>query len=201
MTLGNVLQDEPSRPVPQVPSHSVPPSRSSTPSSVGPASRIGPASRGGSPFSHVGPASRAGPVSSHVTSHTTPAVTFRLGLVVLHERSIRTTIGTVFIHISYFPPTLVASLRSYVMSCDVLVMCCVALFCVVPRPSDTSIVVLGFVTHSTVREELQSRLIMYISCVHEKENLRFDFLNHSTCPLQSDRLRRRRALRSSCPTS
>jgi hypothetical protein len=47
---------------------------------------------------------------------------------------------------------------SYVVSCDVLVMCCVALFCDVPRPSDTSIVVLGFVTHSTVREELQSCL-------------------------------------------
>jgi hypothetical protein len=31
-------------------------------------------------------------------------------------------------------------------------MCCVALFCVVPRPSDTSIGVLGFVTRSTVRE-------------------------------------------------
>jgi hypothetical protein len=84
---------------------------------------------------------------------------FRLGLVVLRERSIRTTIGTVFVHISYFPPTLVASLLSCVVSCDVLVMCCVALFCVVPRPSDTSIVVLGFVTRSTVREELQSRLI------------------------------------------
>jgi hypothetical protein len=38
-------------------------------------------------------------------------------------------------------------------------MCCVVLFCVVPRPSDTSIVVLGFVTRSTVREELQSHLI------------------------------------------
>jgi hypothetical protein len=61
--------------------------------------------------------------------------------------------------LSYFPPTLVASLLSCVVSCDVLVMCCVALFCVVPRPSDTSIVVLGFVTRSTVREELQSRLI------------------------------------------
>jgi hypothetical protein len=45
------------------------------------------------------------------------------------------------------------------MSCDVLVMCCVALFYVVPRPSDTSTVVLGFVTHSTVQEELQSRLV------------------------------------------
>jgi hypothetical protein len=37
-------------------------------------------------------------------------------------------------------------------------MCCVALFYIVPRPSDTSIVVLGFMTRSTVREELQSRL-------------------------------------------
>jgi hypothetical protein len=54
---------------------------------------------------------------------------------------------------------LVASLLSCVMSCDVLVMYCVALFCIVPRPSDTSVVVLGFVTHSTVREELQSRLV------------------------------------------
>jgi hypothetical protein len=86
-------------------------------------------------------------------------VTFRLGLVVLHERFIRTTIGTVFVHTSYFPPTLVASLLSCVVFCDVLVMCCVALFCVVPRPSDTSIVVLGFVTRSTVREELQSHLV------------------------------------------
>jgi hypothetical protein len=38
-------------------------------------------------------------------------------------------------------------------------MCRVALFANVPWTSDTSIVVLGFVTHSTVREELQSRLI------------------------------------------
>jgi hypothetical protein len=106
------------------------------------------------------------------------SVTFRLGLVVLHERSIRTTIGTVFVHISYSLPTLVASLLSYVVSCHVLVMCCVAPFCNVPRASDTSIVVLGFVTHSTIREELQSRLVMYIYCVREKENLRFDFLIH-----------------------
>jgi hypothetical protein len=83
---------------------------------------------------------------------------FCLGLVILRERSIRTTIGTVFVHISYFPPMLAALLLSYVVSCDVWVMCCVALFCIVPRPSDTSIVVLGFVTHSTVREELQSCL-------------------------------------------
>jgi hypothetical protein len=83
---------------------------------------------------------------------------FRLGLVVLRERFIRTTIWTVFVHTSYFPPMLVALLLSCVVSCDVLVMCCVVLFCVVPRPSDTSIVVLGFVTRSTVREELQSRL-------------------------------------------
>jgi hypothetical protein len=86
-------------------------------------------------------------------------VTFCLGLVVLRERFIRTTIGTVFVHTSYFPPTLVASLLSCVVFCDVLVMCCVALFCVVPRPSDTSIVVLRFVTRSTVREELQSHLV------------------------------------------
>jgi hypothetical protein len=95
-----------------------------------------------------------------MTSVAGLAVTFRLGLVMLCERSIWTTIGTVFVHTSYFLPTLAASLLSYVVSCDVLVMCCVALFCVVPRPSDTSIVVLGFVTHSTVREELQSRLIL-----------------------------------------
>jgi hypothetical protein len=55
---------------------------------------------------------------------------------------------------------LVASLLSCVVSCDVLVMCRVVLFCDVPRPSDTSTVVLGFVTHSTIREELQSRLIV-----------------------------------------
>jgi endonuclease/exonuclease/phosphatase family metal-dependent hydrolase len=85
-------------------------------------------------------------------------VTFRLGLVVSRERSVRTTIGTVFVHTSYFLPTLIASLLSCVVSCDVSVMCCVALFCVLPRPSDTSIGVLGFVTRSTVREELQSRL-------------------------------------------
>jgi hypothetical protein len=39
------------------------------------------------------------------------------------------------------------------------VMCCVTLFYDVPRTSDTSIVVLGFVTHSTIREELQSYLV------------------------------------------
>jgi hypothetical protein len=38
-------------------------------------------------------------------------------------------------------------------------MCCVVLFVVVPRASDTSIGVLGFVTRSTFREELQSRLV------------------------------------------
>jgi hypothetical protein len=85
---------------------------------------------------------------------------FHLGLVVLRELHIRTTIGTVSVHTSYFPPTLVTSLLSCVVSCDVLVMCRVALFCDVPRPSDTSTVVLGFVTHSTIREELQSRLIV-----------------------------------------
>jgi hypothetical protein len=83
-----------------------------------------------------------------------PAVTFRLGLVVLHERFIRTTIGTVFVHISYFLPALVASLLSYVVSRDVLVRCCVAPFCDVLRCSDTSIGVVGFVTRSTVWEEL-----------------------------------------------
>jgi hypothetical protein len=75
---------------------------------------------------------------------------FRLGLVMLRECFIRTTIGTVFVHTLYFPPTLVASLLSCVVFCDVLVMCCVALFCVVPRPSDTSIIVLGcYVTAGT----------------------------------------------------
>jgi hypothetical protein len=57
------------------------------------------------------------------------------------------------------------------------VMCRVAPFRNVPRASDTSIVVLGFVTHSTIREELQSCLVMYIYCVRGKENLRFDFLD------------------------
>jgi hypothetical protein len=70
------------------------------------------------------------------------------------ERSIWTTIGTVFIHISYFPPTLVAALLSYVVSCDVLVMCRVAPFCGVLWCSDTSIGVVGFVTRSRIREEL-----------------------------------------------
>jgi hypothetical protein len=84
---------------------------------------------------------------------------FRLGLVVFREHSIRTTIGTVFVHISYFLPTLVASLLSYVVSCDVLVMCCVAPFCDVLRCSDTSIGVVGFVTHGRIREELQSYLV------------------------------------------
>jgi hypothetical protein len=88
----------------------------------------------------------------------TDDVMFRLGLVMLPEHSIRTTIGTVFVHISYFPPMLVTSSLSCVMSCDVLVMCCVTLFCNIPCPSDMSTVVLGFVTHSTVREELQSCL-------------------------------------------
>jgi hypothetical protein len=84
---------------------------------------------------------------------------FHLGLVVFRERSIWTTIGTVLVHISYFPPMLVASLLSYVVSCDVLVMCCVAPFCDVLRCSDTSIGVVGFVTRSRIREELQSYLI------------------------------------------
>jgi hypothetical protein len=38
-------------------------------------------------------------------------------------------------------------------------MCRVALFADVPWTSDTSIRVLGFVTRSTFREELQSRLV------------------------------------------
>jgi hypothetical protein len=38
--------------------------------------------------------------------------------------------------------------------CHVLVMCCVAPFCDVLRCSDTSIGVVGFVTHSRIREEL-----------------------------------------------
>jgi hypothetical protein len=45
------------------------------------------------------------------------------------------------------------------VSCHALIMCCVAPFCNIPRASDTSIVVLGFVTHSTIREELQSYLV------------------------------------------
>jgi hypothetical protein len=80
-------------------------------------------------------------------------------------------------------------------------MCRVALFADVPRTSDTSIRVLGFVTRSTFGRSFKAASYLYISCVREKENLRFDFLNHSTCPLLSDRLRRRRALQSSCPTS
>jgi hypothetical protein len=38
-------------------------------------------------------------------------------------------------------------------------MYCVMLFVVLPWTSDTSIVVLGFVTRSMVREELRSRLV------------------------------------------
>jgi hypothetical protein len=38
-------------------------------------------------------------------------------------------------------------------------MCCVMLFVVLPWTSDTSTVVLGFMTRSTVWEELQSRLV------------------------------------------
>jgi hypothetical protein len=45
-------------------------------------------------------------------------------------------------------------------------MCCVALFAILPWTSDTSIAVLGFVTRSTVREELQSRLVyVYKLCM------------------------------------
>jgi hypothetical protein len=67
MTLGTVLQDEPSCSVPLVPSPSVPLSHSSTPSSVGPASR-GPASHG-SPASHTAPASSISTSSSVARSH------------------------------------------------------------------------------------------------------------------------------------
>jgi hypothetical protein len=38
-------------------------------------------------------------------------------------------------------------------------MCHVALFCVVPRPSDTRTGVLGIVTRSMFWEELQSHLV------------------------------------------
>jgi hypothetical protein len=47
-------------------------------------------------------------------------------------------------------------------------MCCVALFIIVPRASDTSIGVLGFVTRSMFREELQSRLV-YVYKLHTWE--------------------------------
>jgi hypothetical protein len=90
----------------------------------------------------------------YIKLQKTSSVTFRLGLVVFRERSMRTTIGTVFVHTSYFPPTLVASLLSCVVSCDVLVMCCIAPFYVVLRRSDTSIGVVGFVTRIRIREEL-----------------------------------------------
>jgi hypothetical protein len=43
--------------------------------------------------------------------------------------------------------------------CHVLITFHVVLFCNVPRASDTSIVVLGFVTRNMVREELQSCLV------------------------------------------
>jgi hypothetical protein len=56
------------------------------------------------------------------------------------------------------------------VSCHVSVMCCVTLFYNVLRASDTSIVVLGFMTHSTIREELQSYLIcVYILRMWEGE--------------------------------
>jgi hypothetical protein len=41
-----------------------------------------------------------------VTVDTRESVTFRLGLVVLRKRFIRTTIGTVFIHTLVLPPRL-----------------------------------------------------------------------------------------------
>jgi hypothetical protein len=67
------------------------------------------------------------------------------------------------------------------VSCDVpghvLVMCCVMFICIVPWTSDTSIVILGFMTHSTFGRSFKAASEMYISCVRAKENLRFDFLN------------------------
>jgi superfamily II DNA/RNA helicase len=54
-------------------------------------------------------------------------VMFRLGLVVVHERSIQTTIGTVFVHISYFPHA--QCVMSCVVSCVGHVLCCALLQC------------------------------------------------------------------------
>jgi hypothetical protein len=49
-------------------------------------------------------------------------------------------------------------------------MCCVTLFVDIPWTSDTSIRVLGFVTRSTFREELQSHLrYEYNLCTWEGE--------------------------------
>jgi hypothetical protein len=54
-------------------------------------------------------------------------VTFHLGLVVFRERSIRTIIGTVFVHISYFPHA--RCVMSCVVSCVGHVLCCALLRC------------------------------------------------------------------------
>jgi hypothetical protein len=90
---------------------------------------------------------------------------FCLGLVISREHLIRTIIGTVSVHIFVLPPR--SSPCCCHVMCSVVCWSCavIALFCVVPRPSDTSIVVLGFMTHSTVREELQSHLI-YVYKLH-----------------------------------
>jgi hypothetical protein len=88
----------------------------------------------------------------------------------LRKRFIRTTIGTIFVHTVILPSRLLISLLSHDAPCDVLVMCCVAPFVVVPRASDTSIGVLGFATRSMSREELQSHLIyVYNLCTWEGE--------------------------------
>jgi hypothetical protein len=59
---------------------------------------------------------------------------------------------------------------SCLVSRDMWVMCRVVLFCDIPWTSDTSIVVLGFMTRSTVREELQSHLVnVYKLCMWEGE--------------------------------
>jgi hypothetical protein len=53
------------------------------------------------------------------------SVTFRLGLVVLHKRFIRTTIGTVFVHTVILPSCLLSHC-CHVM-CPVMCRSCVAL--------------------------------------------------------------------------
>jgi hypothetical protein len=55
------------------------------------------------------------------------SVTFHLGLVMLHKHLIRTIIGTVFVHISYFPHA--RCVVSCVMSCVGHVLCCALLRC------------------------------------------------------------------------
>jgi hypothetical protein len=52
---------------------------------------------------------------------------FRLGLVVLREHLIQTIIGTVFVHISYFPHA--RCVVSGVVSCVGHVLCCALLQC------------------------------------------------------------------------